>query len=77
MRCCEANWRRKMIDPIGQVWTPFANVRGDVYSYQDAVDPDDNPADADPGRYGHCADRPWPACSTPTRSWPTRPTLRT
>ena len=22
----EANWRRKMIDPIGQVWTPFAHA---------------------------------------------------
>ena len=31
-RVAEANWRRKMIDPIGQVWTPFGNVRGDVYS---------------------------------------------
>jgi LPS-assembly protein len=40
----EASWRRKMIDPIGQVWTPFASVRGDVYSYQDAVNPDVNPA---------------------------------
>ena len=39
----EANWRRKMIDPIGQVWTPFGNVRGDVYSWTDARDPD-NPA---------------------------------
>ena len=35
----EANWRRKMIDPIGQVWTPFASARGDVYSYSNAVDP--------------------------------------
>ena len=35
----EANWRRKMIDPIGQVWTPFANARGDVYNYSDARDP--------------------------------------
>jgi LPS-assembly protein len=33
----EANWRRKMIDPIGQVWTPFANARGDVYNYSDAL----------------------------------------
>ena len=40
----EASWRRKMIDPIGQVWTPFGSVRGDVYSYQDAVNPDVNPA---------------------------------
>src|SRR5262249_53982652 len=35
----EANWRRKMIDPIGEVWTPFANARGDVYSFNDAIDP--------------------------------------
>jgi LPS-assembly protein len=35
----EANWRRKMIDPIGQVFTPFAHARGDVYSYADARDP--------------------------------------
>lgn len=35
----EANWRRKMIDPIGQVWTPFGNVRGDVYSWANARDP--------------------------------------
>jgi LPS-assembly protein len=35
-----ADWKRKMIDPLGQVWTPFANVRGDVFSYVDARDPD-------------------------------------
>jgi LPS-assembly protein len=35
----EADWRRKMIDPIGQVFTPFANVRGDLYNYSDALDP--------------------------------------
>jgi LPS-assembly protein len=34
----EADWKRKMIDPIGQVWTPFANLRGDVYSWTNAVD---------------------------------------
>jgi LPS-assembly protein len=27
----EANWRRQMIDGIGQVFTPFARLRGDVY----------------------------------------------
>jgi LPS-assembly protein len=27
----EANWRRQMIDPIGQVFTPFAQLRGDLY----------------------------------------------
>ena len=36
-----ADWKRKMVDPIGQVWTPFANVRGDVYSFAGATDPDD------------------------------------
>ena len=35
----EANWRRKVIDPIGQTWTPFANIRGDIYQYQDTRDP--------------------------------------
>jgi LPS-assembly protein len=28
----EANWRRQMIDGIGQVYTPFAQLRGDVYA---------------------------------------------
>jgi LPS-assembly protein len=27
----EANWRRQLIDPIGQVFTPFAQLRGDIY----------------------------------------------
>jgi LPS-assembly protein len=27
----EANWRRQMTDGIGQVFTPFAQLRGDVY----------------------------------------------
>jgi LPS-assembly protein len=35
----EIAWRRKLIDPIGQTWTPFANVRGDVYSFSDTRDP--------------------------------------
>jgi LPS-assembly protein len=35
-----ADWKRKMIDPVGQVWTPFANLRGDVYSWANAFDPD-------------------------------------
>ncbi len=26
----EADWRRSFIDPIGQIWTPFASLRGDV-----------------------------------------------
>ncbi len=24
------NWKRSITDPIGQVWTPFASLRGDV-----------------------------------------------
>jgi LPS-assembly protein len=26
----QADWRRTFIDPFGQVWTPFASLRGDV-----------------------------------------------
>ena len=26
----DLNWRKQIIDPIGQVWTPFASIRGDV-----------------------------------------------
>jgi LPS-assembly protein len=39
----EANWRRKLIDPIGEVWTPFVRARGDIYNYSEATNPD-NPA---------------------------------
>src|SRR3984893_12452562 len=28
----EAHWRRQMIDGIGQVYTPFARLRGDLYN---------------------------------------------
>jgi LPS-assembly protein len=28
----EGNWRRQMIDGIGQVYTPFARLRGDLYN---------------------------------------------
>src|SRR5262249_14550157 len=34
-----ADWKRKMIDPLGQVWTPFANLRGDIYSWANMPDP--------------------------------------
>jgi LPS-assembly protein len=39
----QADWKRKMIDPIGQVWTPFASFRGDLYNWTNLRDPD-NPA---------------------------------
>ena len=35
----QAQWRKKIIDGIGQVWTPFAQVRGDVTSFTNNVDP--------------------------------------
>lgn len=31
----EAKWRRQLIDGIGQVFTPFGRLRGDVYSLED------------------------------------------
>ncbi len=31
----EARWRRQMIDGIGQVFTPFGRLRGDLYSLND------------------------------------------
>jgi LPS-assembly protein len=34
----EAHWRRQIIDPVGQVWTPFASLRGDVASLNVAND---------------------------------------
>lgn len=34
----DGQWRRQLIDPIGQVWTPFAFARGDAIW----LDPDDN-----------------------------------
>jgi LPS-assembly protein len=39
----EASWRRKMIDGIGQTWTPFANVRADVSRFTNGYDPSGAP----------------------------------
>ncbi|MEA2935375.1 MAG: LPS-assembly protein [Variibacter sp.] len=50
----EAQWRKTIIDPIGQVWTPFAAVRGDVAAV--SVTPDGSvqnfihPGDSSVGR---------------------------
>ena len=38
----EANWRRQLIDPIGEVFTPFGQLRGDVYGVNEFVDPQTN-----------------------------------
>ena len=34
----EVNWRRQMIDGLGQVYTPFAYARGDLYAVSNVVD---------------------------------------
>jgi LPS-assembly protein len=36
----DANWRRKLIDRLGQVWTPFAYARADVTQFTNGYDPD-------------------------------------
>ena len=33
------NWRRKFVDPLGQVFVPYASVRGDVISTKETIDP--------------------------------------
>ncbi|HRD77574.1 MAG TPA: LPS assembly protein LptD, partial [Hyphomicrobiaceae bacterium] len=35
----EARWRRQIIDGIGQVFTPYLAVRGDLYRYTNYTDP--------------------------------------
>jgi len=35
----DVNWRRRFTDPIGITYTPFAQVRGDVYQINNYVDP--------------------------------------
>ena len=38
----DANWRRKLIDPAGMVWTPFLSGRADVTRTSNAFDSDRN-----------------------------------
>ena len=38
----QMNWRRQMIDGIGEVFTPFASLRGDVYQVNGFVTPSDS-----------------------------------
>jgi len=35
----EVNWRRRLTDPIGITYTPFAQLRGDLYQLSNYVDP--------------------------------------
>jgi Ca-activated chloride channel homolog len=32
-----ADWKRKMVEPVDQVWTPFADVHVHLYSFSDAA----------------------------------------
>lgn len=41
----DLSWRRQFIDPIGQVWTPFAGIRGDLAFLQVKQSGYNNPAD--------------------------------
>src|SRR5262249_16918439 len=36
----ELRWRRRLTDAIGISYTPFADVRGDVYGYDNATNPE-------------------------------------
>lgn len=36
----EAKWRRKMTDALGITYTPYGEIRGDVFYYDNYVDPD-------------------------------------
>ena len=38
----DVNWRRKLTDRVGITYTPFANLRGDVVTYKDVVNPQDD-----------------------------------
>lgn len=40
----DVNWRRKLTDQVGITYTPFANLRGDAYTYKDFIDPQTNQA---------------------------------
>lgn len=35
----DINWRRRFTDSLGQTYTPFASLRGDIYTYYNVVDP--------------------------------------
>ncbi len=35
----DVNWRRRFTDSLGQTYTPFASLRGDIYTFHNMVDP--------------------------------------
>lgn len=42
----EMKWRRRLTDSIGITYTPFANLRGDIYQFNDFTDPESFSYDA-------------------------------
>ncbi|MEZ5900864.1 MAG: LPS-assembly protein LptD [Hyphomicrobiaceae bacterium] len=36
----EMKWRRRLTDSLGITYTPFANLRGDIYQFNDFTDPE-------------------------------------
>lgn len=65
----DVNWRRKFVDPLGITYTPFANLRGDVIKFDNAVDPvsntliDDDTVTRGVASAGILASYPWLARS--------------
>ena len=61
----DVNWRRKFIDPLGITYTPFANLRGDVMSFDNGVNPitnleiDDSVVTRGVASVGVLASYPW------------------
>jgi LPS-assembly protein len=43
----DLNWRRTLTDSLGQTYTPFAQIRGDIISFRDTVDPRTGSAQAE------------------------------
>jgi LPS-assembly protein len=44
----QLNWRSQLIDPIGEVFTPFVSARGDLYQINGFVVPKSPPGPPDP-----------------------------
>ncbi|MGI9424459.1 MAG: LPS-assembly protein LptD [Hyphomicrobiaceae bacterium] len=63
----DVNWRRRIVDPLGITYTPFANLRGDVFTFDNAVDPianekiDDRTVTRGVASAGLLASYPWMA----------------
>ena len=70
----EANWRRQMIDGIGQVFTPFAQLRGDIYGVsglgRDSTVPKTSSTTRRKAKAPFCAALRWAELSIVIRSSP-------